>query len=44
MRTEAAALDRLLDPQNPSVSLQTLQSAAAAVGGKLKITVEMQAI
>ncbi len=41
MHTSRAALDRLLDPQNPSVTLQTLQSAASAVGGKLKITLEV---
>lgn len=41
MRTSRAALDRLLDPENPSVTLQTLQSAAAAVGGKLSITLEV---
>jgi antitoxin HicB len=41
MQTSRAALDRLLDPQNPSVTLQTLQSAATAVGGKLKITLEV---
>jgi hypothetical protein len=41
MHTSRAALDRLLDPQNPSVTLQTLQSAALAVGGKLKITLEV---
>jgi len=41
MRTSRAALDRLLDPENPSVTLQTLQSAATAVGGKLSITLEI---
>jgi antitoxin HicB len=41
MHTSRAALDRLLDPGNPSVTLQTLQSAASAVGGKLKITLEV---
>jgi len=41
MHTSRAALDRLLDPRNPSVTLQTLQSAASAVGGKLKITLEV---
>lgn len=41
MRTSRAALDRLLDPDNPSVTLQTLQSAATAVGGKLSITLEV---
>ena len=41
MRTSRAALDRLLDPENPSVTLQTLQSAAAAVGGKISITLDV---
>jgi uncharacterized protein YeaC (DUF1315 family) len=37
MRTSRAQLDRLLDPKNPSVTLDTLARAAAAVGGQLKI-------
>jgi len=37
METSRSALDRLLDPSNPSVTLQTLQSAAHALGGRLKI-------
>ncbi len=41
MKTSRAALDRLLDPQNPSVTLHTLQSAARAVGGQLKISLEV---
>ena len=41
MRTSRAALDRLLDPENPSVTLQTLQSAASAVGGKITIRLEL---
>lgn len=41
METSRAALDRLLDPDNPSVTLQTLQSAAAAVGGRLRIQLEI---
>jgi len=40
MRTSRSALDRLLDPENPSVTLQTLQSAAQALGGRLKIELE----
>ena len=35
MRTSRRALDRLLDPQNTSVTLHTLQRAAAAVGRRL---------
>ena len=37
MQTSRSALDRLLDPDNFSVTLQTLQSAAEAPGGRLKI-------
>ena len=41
MKTSRAALDRLLDPQNPSVTLHTLQCAAKAVGGQLKISLDV---
>ncbi len=37
MRTSRAALDRLLDPENASVTLATLSRAANAVGQKLKV-------
>jgi hypothetical protein len=37
MNTSRAALDRLLDPENPSVTLLTLESAALALGRKLAI-------
>ena len=37
MRTTRAQLDRLLDPNNPSVTLTTLQRAAKAVGRQLTI-------
>jgi antitoxin HicB len=37
MKTSRPALERLLDPANPSVTLSTLERAAAAVGKKLKI-------
>lgn len=37
MKTSRAALDRLLDPQNLSVTLQTLTRAARAVGRELRI-------
>jgi len=37
MRTSRAALDRLLDPKNVSVTLQTLFRAAHAVGSDLRI-------
>lgn len=42
METSRSALDRLLDPENPSVTLQTLQSAAQALGGRIKIELEFQ--
>jgi len=37
MKTSRAALDRLLDESNTSVTLQTLGKAAAALGRKLKV-------
>jgi antitoxin HicB len=37
MHTSRAALDRLLDPGNASVTLQTLSKAARAVGRDLRI-------
>ncbi len=37
MRTSRAALDRLLDPENASVTLQTLSRAARAVGRELRV-------
>ena len=37
MNTSRAALDRLLDPGNTSVTLQTLTRAAHAVGRDLRI-------
>ena len=40
MDTSRSALDRLLDPDNSSVTLQTLQSAVQALGGRLKIELE----
>lgn len=42
MQTSRSALDRLLDPDNASVTLQTLQSAAKALGGKLTIGLEFR--
>ncbi|MBM3558131.1 MAG: Fis family transcriptional regulator [Alphaproteobacteria bacterium] len=44
MRTSRAALDRLLDPDNPSVTLLTLDRAATAIGKRLKITLVDKAI
>jgi hypothetical protein len=37
MDTRRSALERLLDPDNRSVTLLTLQSAVLALGGRLKI-------
>jgi hypothetical protein len=37
MNTSRAALDRLLDPDNASVTLQTLSRAARAVGRDLRV-------
>ncbi len=37
MNTSRASLNRLLDPSNPSVTLQTLERAALAIGKKLRI-------
>jgi len=39
MRTSRAQLNRLLDPQNPSVTLQTIERAASALGKKLKVEI-----
>lgn len=37
MKTSRAALDRLLDPENTSVSLHTMEKAAVTLGKKLEI-------
>jgi predicted DNA-binding protein (UPF0251 family) len=37
MRTSRAALDRLLDPTNASVTLHTMGRAAAALGRRLDV-------
>jgi hypothetical protein len=37
MKTSRAQLDRLLDPKNDKVQLDTVQRAAAAVGRKLHV-------
>jgi antitoxin HicB len=39
MHTSRAALDRLLDPGNASVTLQTLSRAARAIGRDLRIEI-----
>ena len=37
MKTSRTALDRLLDPENDSVTLQTLERAARALGKRLRV-------
>lgn len=37
MKTSRSAVDRLLDPQNKSVTLQTLERAALVLGKRLHI-------
>jgi len=37
MNTSRSSLDRLLDPDNASVTLLTLESAALALGKRLKV-------
>ena len=39
MKTSRAALDRLLDPANQAVTLQTLDHAARALGRRLQISI-----
>ena len=43
MRTSRAQLDRLLDPENASVTLATLAKAATVLGRKLHISLETAA-
>jgi antitoxin HicB len=40
MKTSRAALDRLIDAENTSVTLQTLARAAAALGKELSISLK----
>ena len=40
MRTSRRQLDRLLDPDNPSVTLMTLRRAASAVGRTLRVELD----
>jgi predicted XRE-type DNA-binding protein len=37
MHTSRAALDRLLDPENDSVTLNTLQKAASVIGREVRL-------
>ena len=39
MKTSRSSLDRLLDPDNRSVTLLTLETAAHALGKKLKVQI-----
>jgi len=39
MHTSRSSLDRLLDPENPSVTLLTLESVALALGKRLKVQI-----
>lgn len=40
METSRMALDRLLDPDNTSVTLHTMLKAAAAVGRRVRVTLD----
>jgi len=40
LRTSHSQLDRLLDPQNTSASLETLSRAAKALGKRLVLRIE----
>lgn len=37
MKTSRAALDRMLDPENPSLTVATLGKAAAALGHRVEV-------
>ncbi|MEF2277990.1 hypothetical protein V3W47_06725 [Deinococcus sp. YIM 134068] len=37
METSRSAVDRLLDPENPAVTLRTLQRAAGVLGKRLRL-------
>ena len=40
MKTSRSQLDRLLDPDNPNILLETVQKAASAVGKRITIRLE----
>ncbi|MCI0577226.1 MAG: helix-turn-helix domain-containing protein [Chloroflexi bacterium] len=42
MQTSRAAVDRLLDPENESATLATLEKAALAVGRRLQVALVSQ--
>lgn len=37
MKTSRSSLDRLLDPNNPSVTLDTIERAAKAIGKRVRL-------
>jgi DNA-binding Xre family transcriptional regulator len=37
MKTSRVSLERLLDPDNPSVTLDTIERAAAAIGKRIRL-------
>ncbi len=39
MQTSRAQLNRLLDPNNPSITLLTIERAAAALGKRLRVEI-----
>lgn len=41
MNTSRAALDRILDPDNCSITLATMDKAARSVGARLRLTLEV---
>lgn len=40
LRTSRTQVDRVLDPENVAVSLETLHRAAAAVGKRIRVVIE----
>jgi antitoxin HicB len=42
MKTSRSAVERLLDPSNPSVTLSTLERAASAMGKRLQMQLTAQ--
>jgi plasmid maintenance system antidote protein VapI len=40
MKTSRAALERLLDPENRSVTLHTMDKAARSLGKRLRLTLQ----
>ena len=42
MRTSRPSVDRLLDPAHKSLTLSTVVKAALAVGGKVRVSIDMK--